>query len=238
LVPSAHNPKPAPVGEGPNGPETHIAGSEADIRAINTLLAEQKRAVLEAISQQKINAPKVLAELQGQQQTLLGESQGPRFEVLAPLGEVALSVRPHFRWQPVTGARSYSVAIFDEKLNPVESSGSLPATEWTPDKPLKRGQLYQWQVTAKLGGGKSVNAPSPPGPEAKFRVLDQKNADEIAHFQEANPESHIALGIVFAQAGLLGPGEDELELLPKTDPNYGLAQNLLKSIREIRHANR
>jgi hypothetical protein len=238
LVPSAHNPKPAPVGEGPNGPETHIAGSEADIRAINTLLAEQKRAVLEAISQQKINAPKVLAELQGQQQTLLGESQGPRFEVLAPLGEVALSVRPHFRWQPVTGARSYSVAIFDEKLNPVESSGSLPATEWTPDKPLKRGQLYQWQVTAKLGGGKSVNAPSPPGPEAKFRVLDQKNADEIAHFQEANPESHIALGIVFAQAGLLGPGEDELELLPKTDPNYRLAQNLLKSIREIRHANR
>jgi hypothetical protein len=234
--PSGRTTKPAPTIGSPNGAETLIAGSDADIHAINTMLPEQKRAVLEAIKQQKFNFPNVLAELHGQRQTLLGESQSVSgFEVLSPLGEVVLDVRPLFRWELVTGAASYSVSIFDASLNPVQSSGTLHVTEWTPDYPLKRGQLYEWQVTAKLGGGKSVSAPNPPSPEAKFRVLDQKKTDEIAHFQEANPEAHIALGIMYVQAGLLEPGEHELEQLPKTDPNYGLAQNLLKSIREIRH---
>jgi hypothetical protein len=244
LASSSQNTKP---GESASGEQTLIAGSGSHMYESDMLSLEEQRAVNEAFSQQKISFPKVLAELQGKQQTLLGESQkGPRFEVLAPLAEVVLDVRPVFRWQPVTGARSYSVAIFDAKLNSVQSSASMQATEWTPDRPLKRGQLYEWQVTAKLGGGKSVSAPSPPSPEAKFRVVDQKNADELAHFQEANAESHIVLGILYAQAGLLEQGERELEQVPKSDPKlglindpkYGLAQNLLKSIRQIRHSRR
>lgn len=239
LAPSANKTKPAPAGGNPNKVETLIAGSDAEIHAIDSMLPEQKRAVLEAIHQQKINFPSVLAELHGQQQTLLGESQNvSRFEVLSPLGEIVLDVRPLFRWEPVTGASGYSVSIFDAKLNPVQSSTTLHVTEWTPDHPLKRGQLYEWQVNARLSGGKSVSAPIPPSPQAKFRVLDQKKAEEIAHFQEANPQSHIALGIVYVQAGLLDQGEHELEQLSQGDPKYGLAQNLLKSISEIRHSHR
>jgi hypothetical protein len=209
------------------------------LSAINALPPEEQSAILEAISQQKIKSPDVLAGLRGPQQTLLGGSpEGARFEVLEPLGEVVPEVRPVFRWQPLAGASSYSVTIFDANLTPLQSSPPLRAIQWTADRALKRGQVYVWQVTASLSDGKSVSSPSPPSPEAKFRVLDQKKADELSHFQAAHSESHLALGILYAQAGILEQGEHELTQVKESDPDYRLAQNLLKSIEEIRHPQR
>ncbi len=79
----------------------------------------------------------------------------------------------------------------------------------------------------------------------KFRVLDQKNADEFVRLQtlehalsSAHSESHLVHGILYAQAGLLEMGEKEVMLIPESDPNYGLAQKLLKSIQEIRNSTR
>jgi hypothetical protein len=206
------------------------------LTAINDLPLEEQSAVHEAITQQRIKSPDRLAKLQGKRQTLLGESpETLEFKVLTPVGEVVPDVRPAFQWEPLAGARSYSVVIFDENLNQVLSSRRLHATQWTPNRSLKRGQSYLWQVTAELGGSKSVSAPSPPSPEARFHILDQQKADQIAHFQRAHPESHITLGILYAQAGVLEDGEKELRLIPQTDPNYPMAQKLLKSIQEIRH---
>jgi hypothetical protein len=203
--------------------------------AINELPLDDQSAIREAIAEQRIKSPNMLAELQGGRQTLLGETQkGPQFEVLSPLGEAVLDVRPAFRWQAVSEATSYSVAIFDAQLNQVESSGPVNVTEWTPRRPLKRGELYLWQVTARLSGGKSISEPSPPSPEAKFKVVSEEKAGEIAHFQEAHHESHVVLGILYAQAGALEKAQHELEQLPKGDPNYELAQKLLKSVMELR----
>jgi hypothetical protein len=206
------------------------------LTAIDDLPLDEQSAVREAMTQQIIKSPDMLAELQGKQQTLLGESQETlQFKVLTPVGEVVPDVRPAFQWKPLAGARSYSVAIFDENLNQVLASHSLHATQWTPNRSLKHGQSYFWQVTAELSSGKSVTAPSPPSPEARFRILDQKTADEILNFQKAHPESHITLGILYAQAGVLEDGEKELRLIPQTDTNYPMAQKLLKSIEEIRY---
>jgi anti-sigma factor RsiW len=207
--------------------------------AIDGLPPEERASALFAYSHQIIAAPEVLARLRGRQQTLLGESQpGRRFEVLAPLGELVSDTRPIFRWQSLTGATGYAVAIFDADLNPVQSSPTLLATQWTPNRPLKRGQVYQWQVTATLSDGNSLTSPSPPSPEAKFQVLDQEKADQLAQFQRAHAESYVALGILYAQAGLLEQGQHELQQVPRNDPDHDLAQNLLKSIREIRHLRR
>jgi len=84
-------------------------------------------------------------------------------------------------------------------------------------------------------GGGSVSAPTPPSPEAKFTILDQRKVNEIALFQQNHRESHVVLGILYGQAGLLEKGEYELEQVPKGDPNYEIAQNLLESIKDIRH---
>jgi hypothetical protein len=221
-------------------PSAEIANSNSTgketLSAINALSPEEKSAVFEAISQQKIRLPDVLAELQGRPETLLGhQEQGARFEVLEPLAEVVSDVKPEFRWQLLAGAATYSVAIFDANLNPVQSSPPLGATRWTAARPLKRGQVYLWQVTAKLSDGKSVSAPKPPRPEARFRVLDQRKADELTQFKATHPEAHLALGILYARAGLLQLGENELKQISESQPEYRLAQNLLKSIQQIRN---
>lgn len=43
------------------------------------------------------------------------------------------------------------------------------------------------------------------------------------------------LGILYSEAGLPEQGEHELGQLPKGDPDYDLAQKLLKSIQKIRN---
>jgi putative zinc finger protein len=227
---------PSPHGVSPVGTANSNPTGEENLSAIKALPPDEQSAVLEAISQQKIKSPDALGSLHGQQETLLGESsKSSGFEVLEPAGEVVAEVRPVFRWQPLAGAINYSVAIFDPKLNLVQSSPAVTATQWTADRPLKRGQTYLWQVTAKLSNGQSVSSPRPPSPQARFLVLDQRKADELSQFQAAHPEAHLALGILYAEAGLLKQGEHELEQLPKSDPNYDLAQKLSKSIQEIRN---
>jgi Putative zinc-finger len=225
-----------PHGLPPVGTTSSDSTGKETLSAINPLPPDERSAVLEAISQQKIKSSDVLADLRGTQQTLLGGSaEGARFDLLEPLGEAVLDVRPVFRWQPLAGATSYSVAIFDRNLKPVQSSPSLRATQWTAARPLKRGQIYLWQVTAKLGDAKSVNSPSPPSPEAKFRVLNREKTDELTQFKAIHPEAHLALGILYARAGLLQLGENEFKQIPESHPDYRLAQNLLKSIQQIRH---
>lgn len=222
-------------GVSPGGTANANSPGKETLGAISALTPEEQSAVLEAISHQKITSPEVLAELQGPGQTLLGGStEGARFEVIEPLGEVVADVRPVFRWQPLAGATSYSVVIFDLNLNPVQSGPPLQATQWPADQPLRRGLIYLWQVTAKLSNGRTVSSPRPPSSEAKFRVLDQEKADELSRVQAAHGESHLALGILYAQAGILEQAEHELAQIPGSDPEYGLAQNLLKSIAEIR----
>jgi hypothetical protein len=120
----------------------------------------------------------------------------------------------------------------------VQSSPPLRVTQWRAAQPLKRGQIYLWQITARLRNGNSVSSPIPPSPEARFQVLDQKKADELAGFREARPESHLAIGILCAQAGLLEQGEHELAGVLEGDPDYKLAQNLLNSIQKIRNPRR
>jgi anti-sigma factor RsiW len=244
LAPPRTTPSAGDVPANADGPkagrsEQHTASLSSFEAGIDWLPPQERASVLLAYSHQMISAPEVLAQLRGRQQTLLGEPRpGQPFEVFAPLGEVVLEMRPIFRWQPLSGAIGYTVAIFDANLNPVQSSPSLRATQWTPNRPLKRGQIYQWQVTATLGDGNSVTSPKPPSPEAKFKVLDQIKADQLAQFQIDHPESHVAMGILYAQAALLERGEHELQLVSLNDPNHDLAQNLLKSIHEIRHPQR
>jgi hypothetical protein len=233
--PETLNTRPAAITPGQevkswNGPNPFLAG-------IEELSPEERSAVADAVLHEMIRTPDTLErfKLGGRQETLLGETKvALQFEVLGPVGEVVLEVRPVFHWQRLQNAKSYSVTVFDRNMNPVLASPPLHATKWTADRPLKRGQLYLWQATAQLGNGKSVSAPSPPSPEARFLVLDQSKADEITRFAQAHPESHVAIGILVAQAGLLKMGEAELNLIPTSDPNYTLAQKLLKSIERIR----
>jgi hypothetical protein len=221
-----------------NSNSSALQASEGSISGSATVLAltaEEQKQVLQAFAQWENVIPASLSEVQGNRQTLLGKSNlAPALEVVQPVGEVVWEVRPVFRWKPISRAVNYSVAIFDAKLNPVQKSGKLQDVKWEPSRELKRGQVYQWQVTAHLQDGSSLNAPAPPQPEARFRVLDRQKEEELSRFASAHAEAHLALGILDGQAGLLSKAEQQLRQISETDADYQLAQSLLKRIQEIR----
>lgn len=200
-----------------------------------TLPAEEQKQVIQALTQLETMVPTSLAEVQGARQTLLGKPiLTPTFEVAEPVGEVVWDVRPTFHWKPMSHAVNYSVAIYDARLDPVQESGKLHDEQWVPSRDLIRGRVYQWQVTAHLQDGSSLNAPAPPQPEARFRVLDREKEEELSRFAAAHPEAHLALGILDGQAGLLSKAEQQFRQISQTDADYQLAQDLLKRIEEIR----
>jgi hypothetical protein len=228
------NPHPTDTTQTANSYPTNSNSSPLQL-AQETWTTEEQKQVLQARTQLETTVPASLSGVQGARQTLLGKPiLTPAFEVVEPVGEVVWEVRPIFRWKPMSRAVNYSVAIFDANLNPVQKSGKLQDAQWAPSRDLIRGRVYQWQVTAHLQDGSSLNAPAPPQPEARFRVLDREKEEELSRFASAHPEAHLALGILDGQAGLLSKAEQQFQQISETDPDYQPAQGLLKRIQEIR----
>jgi anti-sigma factor RsiW len=158
-----------------------------------------------------------------------GEAGG--FRVIEPLGTVLLSAKPTFSWSAMEGATGYVVEVYDEKFNLVTSSPQLNALNWTTSLP--RGNVYSWQVKATKET-ETVTSPRPPAPQAKFRIVDQAKANELAKARRAYGSSHLTLGLLYAEAGLLREAEQEFRLLQKANPNSDLARNLLRHVQTMR----
>ena len=161
------------------------------------------------------------------------ETEGGKFSVLDPVGSVLLNDRPTFRWSALDGATAYVVEVYDEGFNLVASSPQLTTRSWAAPQTLARGKVYSWQVKA-IKDGEEVKSPRPPAPQAKFRVLDRAKADELARAKRAYPSSHLTLGLLYAEAGLLKEAEQELRLLQRANPNSELARTLLRQVQALR----
>lgn len=165
--------------------------------------------------------------------TLMGSDDQPRgFAVVEPVGEVVLTNRPSFRWSALEGASAYVVEVYDDQFKLVASSPQLTERSWTTSLP--RGKVYSWQVKATKDG-EEVTSPRPPAPQAKFRVLDQARANEIAKAKQAYASSHLTLGLLYADAGLLREAEQEFRLLRQANPNSEVARRLLRQVQSIGH---
>ena len=163
--------------------------------------------------------------------SLMGTNQQNDFSVLEPMGNVLLTNRPTFRWTGMEGATGYVVEMYDEKFMPVISSPQLTTLTWTTTVP--RGHVYSWQVKA-LKDGQEITSPRPPAPQAKFRVVDQAKANELAQARRAYPSSHLTLGLLYADAGLLREAEQEFRQLQRANPNSELARKLLRQVQSLR----
>ena len=159
------------------------------------------------------------------------DNQKNEFAVLDPLGNVLLTNRPTFRWSAMEGATGYVVEVYDEKFMPVTSSPPLTDLAWSATLP--RGKVYSWQVKA-MKDGQEITSPRPPAPQAKFRVLDQAKANELAKARRDHRSSHFTLGLLYADAGLLREAEQEFRLLQNANPNSELARMLLRQVQSLR----
>jgi hypothetical protein len=195
-----------------------------------------QQTVKQTLTTERIETPQMLSELIGRSGTLMGPAdEGHPFALLAPVGTVVMSDRPTFRWRALDSADSYVIKIYDADFNEVAVGPQVTTTAWTAMLPLERGRTYSWQVTARKGD-REIISPVRPAPEARFMVLDQAKANELAKARSDSAGSHLTLGVLYARAGLLDDAERELQALLRANPKSALAGNLLRSVRAKRRS--
>jgi hypothetical protein len=208
------------------------------LSGLEELSASTQAAVKNALQGQAAVNRAALAGLTGNDGALMsGQPKPGEFDIVEPRGQVVASDRPTFRWRALEGATSYTVKVFDRDFNLVVESPALNATLWRPDKPLARGAVYSWQVTA-LKNGEEVKAPRPPAPQARLKVLDGNAAAELQMAQRQQPGSHLTLGVLYARAGLLDDAERELRALLQANPQSEVARKLLAEVQTARQSRR
>jgi hypothetical protein len=178
--------------------------------------------------------PSGVTGLAGKPETMMGTPEARQvFRLIQPVGVVVLEDRPGFRWTSLEGASAYTVDVFDSESKRVATSGELQLTQWTPARGLEQDRTYIWEVTA-IKDGKEVVSPAPPTPQARFKVLDRASVDELESARRRYPSSHLLLGGIFAQAGLLDDAEREFKALLSANPNSTIARRLLQSVQAPR----
>lgn len=86
---------------------------------------------------------------------------------------------------------------------------AIATTSWQPERPLPRGVVLNWQVTARTRGT-SAHAPTPPAPEARLEVVPEPDTAEIGAARQANPADHLRLAGLLVKAGALDEAEVKL----------------------------
>jgi hypothetical protein len=188
--------------------------------------------VKKAIATQRVERSSQLQGLTRASSSLMSSrNQKGEFSIIDPVGDVLMSNEPSFRWSPMEGATGYVVEVYDEQFKLVASSPQLTTPSWTTTLP--HGKVYSWQVKATKDG-QEITSPRPPAPQAKFRVLDQAKVNELARARRAYGSSHLTLGLLYAEAGLLKEAEQEFRALRRANPDSQLARNLLRQIQALR----
>jgi hypothetical protein len=202
----------------------------ASLAGLESLPRDARQRVEEALRAGAAQPPADLRALGGAREALMGASPPATLRVSAPLGTVQRGAQPTFRWEPLPGATSYVVTITDEAVRPIDRSPDVSGTAWTPARPLPRGRTYLWQVTATTPAG-PLTAPAPPAPPARFKVLDAETAAVLEATARAHPQSHLLLGLLYVQAGLIAEARAELLAVPAADPHADVAQRTLAGLR-------
>jgi len=201
------------------------------LAGVESLPASDRERVKTALTTQRIEIPEMVKELSASSAALMGGQSTVAIALLEPIGRVIEADRPVFRWRPLSGALRYQVTITDpvNGYAEVASSPELTTTNWRADRLLRRGRVYTWQVIAYTPNGE-VKGPPPEAGEARFRVLEQSKAVEIAAAGKVYAGNHLFLALVYAEAGLIDRAEVELRALLDENPGSDVASKLLLEV--------
>lgn len=216
-----------------DGGTSFVLTKDLQLNGGESLPAPYRQLVRETLVNKRLQAPPFLSEIIPKGGVLMGQANGVPFSLIHPVGVVVVADRPEFHWDIVPGARGYEVGISDTKFNEVESSTLLNDTTWTPSRPLKRGEIYVWQVTA-LRGNTEIRSPVPPAPEARFKVLEADQMKELNETSRTYSNFHMLMGILYSKLGVLDQAESEFKELLKANPDSAEARGLLNSVEALR----
>jgi hypothetical protein len=210
-----------------DGGETVGISKDGELVGYSSVSTSYRGAIKNALTSGRLGVPD-LDDLKGTSGALMGNNEGPSFRVNGPVGKVVIDSSPAFSWQAVPGAEGYVVEVFDKDFKKVAESSRLKTTNWK-GAALARGRTYVWQVTATRAG-ETLKAPQRPAPEARFRIVDTKTANELAALRRSNPRSHLLLGVAFANSGLIDDARRELQLAARENPRLDLPKKLLRQL--------
>jgi hypothetical protein len=203
------HPKPARVQD----PQAVARGIDLDVSELDTLPDSLRNGAMLLLTADTPEPPESIANLP----VASGE------DVLRPVSEAVEETRPVLYWSAAFGEPPYAVSILDEHGQVLSRAQGIQNTSWTVLMPLRRGAEYTWQVTV-AGATES----------AAFRVLDDGQDMLWNAMQAAHPDSHLVLGLVAQQLGLLGIAEREYTSLTKAYPDSNTAALLLNNVSELR----
>lgn len=193
-----------------------------------------KSMLKDALTNPRIESSPQLKGLSRSASSLMSEDkERSEFSLVEPVGKVLLTDRPTFRWSQMDGATSYVVEVYDADFKLVAASPQLPTQLWAAPESLEGGKIYSWQVKA-VKDGQEVTSPRPPAPQARFRILDRAKATELAKAMRTYASSHLVLGLLYSEAGLLTEAEQQLRLLQKANPDSEIARKLLYQVQALR----
>ena len=198
-------------------------------------LSQQAQAeVRDALATADLQRPQSIAGLSAPPIKLLGApANAPPFDLVSPIATVVAEEQPILRWKPLRGATSYTISVFDASFNQVAKSNAVSALEWPVPIPLQRGSTYSWQVTARRDH-QQITVPRAPAPRAQFKLLDVEGIKQFNGAKAQAANSHLALGVLCAHAGLLDDAERQFQALVEQNPQSSVAGKLLQTVRSWR----
>ena len=209
-----------------------VLDSRVELSGLENLDAGLRQEIKRMLLTGKVRMPSQPAELNGERATLLSYSSddGLPFRLTSPLSKIISDNRPTFRWEPLSGAESYTVTVVDAQLNEVAVSEPVKSNRWKIHTPLRYGGIYSWQVTAIREGAK-ITSPVLPAPQAKFKVLADDKMKELRRLREASAGSRLPLAAFYIRVGMIDEAQKELRALVHANPQAPVLLRLLKSLR-------
>jgi hypothetical protein len=134
-----------------------------------------------------------------------------------PYAEVVSETQPVMRWKAF--GSSYSISLSDAR-GLISRRAGLTETRWTPPSLLVRDHVYTWEVEA--GGQKH---------RGTFRVLGENQKKELEQVRG----SHLVMGAVYEELGLLTPAKAEFEAMSKDSKMAQQAAKLLGHVDSLRN---
>jgi anti-sigma factor RsiW len=216
--------------------ERHVTLNSADkLGGFESAPVQMQQQVALALKQGRVKTPSFIADLKGKPGALMGTEPEQRYGLLSPVATAVESQKPMFSWRALAGTENYVVSVYDADAKKVAGSEPLTQTKWQCSTPLVRGRTYSWQVRANVNGKEQI-MPSPAAAEARFRVIDETRSGELTAARQKYPESHLLLGVLYADTGLLEQAEHELRMVVQANPKSAVARSLLESVVKQRRA--
>jgi len=179
--------------------------------------------------------PLVLPQLKlsSERPALMGASSGEEsFNLIGPLGTAVTSDRPEFKWHQMAGASVYQITLKDSSTNQQETAAT-GENRWTPSHPLVSGRLYYWQVKTEKEG-REIVSPLPSQPTARFWVLSPKQQEHLEQLKRRYRDSHLVLGVAYANAGLVDEAIREFRILGVQNPGSEAVRRILSYLDTLR----